>query len=246
MTISDWARFFDAHAPRYMSNSFTRDTHAEVQFLIEHLTLQPGMHLLDVGCGTGRHSIELARRGLNVTGIDLSQGMLQQPRTAAQQAGVSCRFIQSDAAAYQPDRTYDAVICLCEGAFGLLGRHEDPITRDLDILRMIAAALIPGGQFMLTALNAARPIRAIGQPGNEAQFDLRTSVETAPLDAESPHEPVRITARERHYLPAELDLMCRIAGLKVDHIGGGTAGNWALRPLDPDEIELMLLAHRPH
>ena len=38
--------------------------------------------------------------------------------------------------------------------------------------------------------------------------------------------------------------MFRLAGLKVDHLGGGTAGNWAIRPIDPDEIEMMVLAHK--
>jgi hypothetical protein len=53
-----------------------------------------------------------------------------------------------------------------------------------------------------------------------------------------------VSVRQRHYVATELELMCRIAGLQVDHIGGGTAGNWGLRPIDPDEFELMLLAHK--
>ncbi|UEC43101.1 MAG: hypothetical protein METHAR1v1_1080006 [Methanothrix sp.] len=53
--------FFDAHAPIYYDNVFTKNTLQEVDFLIEELALPPAGSILDVGCGTGRHSIELAQ-----------------------------------------------------------------------------------------------------------------------------------------------------------------------------------------
>jgi SAM-dependent methyltransferase len=243
-TESGWARFFNAHAAVYMKNCFTRNTLAEVDFLVLHLKLRPGMQILDVGCGTGRHSVELARRGFDVTGIDLSEAMLAEAHKAAESAGAACRFIQCDVASWQADRSYDAVICLCEGAFGLLGQDEDPIERDLSILRRIAGALVSDGRFMLTTLNAARAIRACDAPGFQGSFDPRTLVLTATCDAANPNCPTLATVRERHYTATELELMCRVAGLTVDHIGGGTAGQWALRPLKLDEMELMLLAHK--
>jgi cyclopropane fatty-acyl-phospholipid synthase-like methyltransferase len=68
-----WEGFFDGHAPVYDQNCFTRNTIAEVEFLIETLELSPGASILDVRCGTGRHAIELARRGYRVTGVDLDE-----------------------------------------------------------------------------------------------------------------------------------------------------------------------------
>ena len=69
---STWEQFFDAHAPIYEQNEFTKNTVREVDFLLEELELPPGASILDVGCGTGRHSIELAKRGYTLTGVDLS------------------------------------------------------------------------------------------------------------------------------------------------------------------------------
>lgn len=75
-----WVRFFDGHASQYLQNKFTNNTVAEVDFLLRELALAPQSEILDVGCGVGRHAIELARRGHNVTGIDISAGMLDEAR----------------------------------------------------------------------------------------------------------------------------------------------------------------------
>jgi cyclopropane fatty-acyl-phospholipid synthase-like methyltransferase len=79
---STWERFFDAHAPIYEENLFTKNTIREVEFLLEELRLPPGGAVLDVGCGTGRHAIELAKRGYVVTGLDLSSQMLSRAAEA--------------------------------------------------------------------------------------------------------------------------------------------------------------------
>ena len=82
---ADWEKFFDGHAPVYMDNCFTKNTVNEVDFLVEELRLKPGATILDVGCGTGRHAIELARRGYMVTGVDLSSGMLAEAKKCGQE-----------------------------------------------------------------------------------------------------------------------------------------------------------------
>ena len=94
---SIWEAFFDAHAPVYEDNIFTKNTIQEVDFLLEELSLQQGSSILDVGCGTGRHSIELAKRGYIVTGLDLSSEMLARAADAAKSAGVTVEWIHSDA-----------------------------------------------------------------------------------------------------------------------------------------------------
>jgi SAM-dependent methyltransferase len=140
---SSWESFFDAHAPIYDENVFTRNTVAEVDFLLDELAIPPGSEILDVGCGTGRHAIELAGRGYVVTGLDLSSAMLARADSAARQRGVSVEWLQADATRFAFPSRFDAALCLCEGAFGLLGHDDDPIEQPLAILRNIALSLKP-------------------------------------------------------------------------------------------------------
>jgi SAM-dependent methyltransferase len=240
---ASWERFFDAHAPVYMDNVFTKNTIREVDFLLQELGLQPGSSILDVGCGTGRHSIELAKRGYAVTGLDLSAEMLAQAEQGAKVAGVQVHWIHADAARFSLAEKYDAVICLCEGSLGLLGQTDDPIDQPLAILRNISRSLKPQARALLTVLNGVAMIRKYTNDDvRKGRFDPLQMVESS---AHSPREGLpAIPVRERAFVPTELVLMCGLAGLSVISMWGGTAGNWGRRELDLDEIEIMVVARK--
>jgi SAM-dependent methyltransferase len=231
-----WEAFFDGHAPAYMDNVFTRNTVAEVDFLLAELAPPPGGWVLDVGCGTGRHSLELASRGYRVTGVDISEGMLEQARAVPSEV----EWVRADVSRFEPQRSYDAVVCLCEGAFGLLpGPESDAYEHDQAILRTVWGALRPGGRFLLTTLNGYRTIRAATAADvASGRFDPSTMV--LRVDDEHPLPPYH----ERSWIPPELAELMRRLGFAVLHVGGGTAGNWARRPLDLDEIEFMVIAEK--
>ena len=240
---NSWETFFDAHAPVYQDNEFTRNTIREVDFLLEELSVPPGASILDVGCGTGRHSVELARRGYAVTGLDLSSEMLARAAGAAAAAGVHVEWIRADAARFSFPEPFDGAVCLCEGAFGLLGQTDDPVDQPLAILRNIARSLKPGARAVLTVLNAAAMLRRYTNEDVRAgRFDPFSLVESSELAPREGLPPVAV--RERGFVGTELALLLRLAGMRALRMWGGTAGNWGRRPLDLDEIEIMIVACR--
>ncbi|MEM5776196.1 MAG: methyltransferase domain-containing protein, partial [Anaerolineaceae bacterium] len=83
MSENSWETFFDAYAPQYRDEPYVHNTKAEVDFIERKFELKPGMLILDAGCGTGRHSLEFARRGYHVTGVDLSGQMLAVAKQSA-------------------------------------------------------------------------------------------------------------------------------------------------------------------
>ena len=242
---NEWERFFDRHAPVYMDNSFTRNTVQEVDFILAELEFPLKSCILDIGCGTGRHAVELAKRGYQITGVDISAGMLAEARKAARQAKVDVTWVQADAVKFTSAEKFDAAICLCEGAIGLLGTGDDPIEHDLSILRNIHAALKPKAKLILTTLNGYRLIRQYNKEDVESgRFNQNTMVETESVEYDSLEGKKSALVRERGYVPTELILLFRLAGFVVENIWGGTAGNWGHRQLELDEMEVMIIASK--
>ncbi len=240
---TEWADFFNGHAPIYETNVFTKNTVAEADFLIRELGIKPGQSILDVGCGTGRHSIELARRGFRVTGLDISAGMLAEAKKRAKAANVEVTWIESNAADFSLPERFDAAICLCEGSFGLLGSADDPIGQPLAILRNMARAMKPDAPCLFTVLNGYKMAREHSQESvNSGAFDplsLSVRSDCAP-DGATGITPLR----ECGFVPTELVLLFAVAGLEVREIWGGTAGNWGKRNISLDEYEIMVLAKK--
>lgn len=263
-----WRTFFDQHAVDYDRNVFTQNTAAEVAFLREvldlHRTMSAAgvagadgehgrpMHLLDIGCGTGRHAVALAALGHLVTGVDLSPAMLEQARQRGLAAGpdVAGRltFIECDARNFVRESAFDAAMCLCEGAVCLHDAAESQPEPDLRLFEKIARSLRPGGRFVVTALSASRMLRQFTDADVAAgRFDVQTLSERSEVDSIpgiylSPEQAGRM--RERGYTPPEMRMMLTWAGFEVLEIMGGTAGDWGHRPLRLDEMELMVVARR--
>ncbi|HWC38505.1 MAG TPA: methyltransferase domain-containing protein, partial [Acidimicrobiales bacterium] len=78
-----YERLADVVGPAYLRYSFTRSTESEISFVADALGLAPGMLVVDVGCGPGRHSHALARRGVRVVGVDVAQRFVELARRGA-------------------------------------------------------------------------------------------------------------------------------------------------------------------
>jgi len=244
-TENSWEDFFDKHAPYYMQNVFTKNTEAEIKFLLEELNLPAGSSILDIGCGTGRHSVELAKHGFRMTGVDLSSGMLAEAQKAARQAGVEIDWVHSNALDYKAPEKFEAALCLCEGAMALLDPDEDPHEHDLTILNNIHKSLKPRGKFILTTLNALEKMaRYLKGELNADNFNLYSMVETEKIPIETAEGVREYLTREKGYTVGELKLMLRLTGFKVGNVWGGTAGSWNRQPLSPQEIEIMVTAEK--
>ena len=244
-TDDNWEDFFDAHAPYYMENVFTKNTEAEIKFILEELNLPQGAAILDIGCGTGRHSVELAKHGFRMTGVDLSSGMLDQARQAAEKAGVTVELIHSNALDYCEKEKFDAALCLCEGALALLNPEEDAHEHDLTILKNILTALKPGGKFIMTTLSALRKIaRYVKGELNDNDLDLDTMVETEKISIQTAQGLREFTTLEKGYTSGELRLLLQMAGFEIVNVCGGSAGNWSRQPLNTEDYEIMAIAQK--
>jgi SAM-dependent methyltransferase len=200
--------------------------------------------VLDVGCGTGRHAVELALRGMRVTGVDLSPGMLAEARKRAGEAGVPVTWVHADATRFDLDERFDAAICLCEGAFGLLGTADDSLEQPLAILGNISRLMKPQSKCLFTVLSAFRMVRNHPQADvASGAFDPLALAERSEISPQGHEGPSPM--RERGFVPTELRLLFVLAGLEVLGIWGGTAGSWGKRPIDLDEYEIMVLARKP-
>ncbi|HKF90472.1 MAG TPA: class I SAM-dependent methyltransferase, partial [Acidimicrobiia bacterium] len=199
--------------PAYLRNAFTKGTEQEVGFLVDALGLEAGERVLDVGCGPGRHALALARRGIDVVGVDLSEDFIALARDAAAADGVSARFEVGDVRDLAYDAEFGAAICLCQGGFGLLGGRDEA-----QALERIAAALRPGGRLALSAFSAAFAVRFLEEGES---FDPITGVlhERSTVRNEDGEQEV-FDLWTTCFTARELELLARHAGLEVVGVHG--------------------------
>ncbi|MBI9045756.1 MAG: methyltransferase domain-containing protein [Anaerolineaceae bacterium] len=243
---NEWIDFFKGEARQYHTEIFTKNTKAEVDFLIEAFNLPEGSALLDLGCGIGRHTIPLAEKGFKMTGLDISADMLEIAKANANKTGVDIHWIEMDAKNFSAEPQFDAAICLCEGALCLLGSEDDPFERDIQVLKNIFNALKPGARLIVNVLSAFRVIREIKQEDiKSGRFDPLTMTELGEMEFEIDGRKQKVITRERYYTPTEFRLILKAAGFEVEELWGGEAGSWNKQPVRLEEFELMAVARKP-
>jgi len=137
--------FFEQGSPYLHHPLLTQErTAGEIDFILSILPVKPGARILDIGCGFGRHSLELARRGFDVLGIDPSAFMIDAAQERAAGENRIPVFRQERGQDLQLHNEFDAAICL----FTTLGQVEDH-KDNLPLLHNAYQALLPGGNFIL-------------------------------------------------------------------------------------------------
>ena len=227
----------------YLRYSFTKGTEQEVGFLVDALGLEPGMRVLDVGCGPGRHAHALGRLGLVVHGVDISERFVELARRDAP-PGVT--FERLDARRLPFDGEFDAAISLCQGAFGLAdggGAGDTPLDPDGVVLEGIAAALRPGGRLALSAFSAYFQVRWLDP--DRGSFDAERGVNHERTEIrDEAGTPTEVDLWTTCFTPRELRLLARRAGLEVDHLWSVRPGEYGAHPPDLEHEEFLVVAHR--
>ncbi len=243
----------DHMGPAYLRYSFTRGTRQEVAFLVDALGLSAGSTVLDVGCGPGRHAVELAEQGIRVVGVDISERFVAVARDLAEQRGVGdlVQFHRADARKMVGDDRFDglgvdAAISLCQGAFGLAGLPDpdDPanLGADTAVLTGMRNALGAAGRIAVSAFSSYFQVRWLEEQDN---FDAASAVN---------HETTEVANEAGEAVPAELWTTCYTprtgvgggerSGFEVDHVVGEQADGYYPSGADTDSHEFLLLAHR--
>ncbi len=235
----------DHLGPAYLRYSFTKGTEQEVDFIVDTLGLEPGMRVLDVGCGPGRHAHGLGRRGIEVHGVDISERFIE---LAAQDAPPGVTFERRDARRLTFDAEFDAAISLCQGAFGLAEGGPDAAGRPIDpdgvVLDGIARALAPGGRLALSAFSAYFQVRWLDP--ERGSFDAERGVNHERTEIrDGAGVAVEVDLWTTCFTPRELRLLAARAGLDVDHVWSVRPGEYGARTPDLDHEEFLLVARRP-
>ena len=214
------------------------------------LQLETRSRVLDLGCGPGRQTIELARRGHRVLGIDPSEKVLQEARQAARAERLNVHFLKNDMRQIPYRADFDAVVCF-SSSFGRLTGERD----DERALVSVAKALKPGGWLLLDMLNKEWLMRHFEpntwEPSRERRADVLLdqvsfNFETGRLDnhrtllaADGSRKPIFISLRV--YTLTELKALVARAGLTYAGGFGGFDGS----AYGMDSERLIVLARRP-
>jgi len=145
---------WEALEPILFDEARWKSAPAEVDGALARLGLSPPAAVLDLCCGVGRHSLELARRGFVVTGVDRTEAYLTAAREQAAAEGLSVEFVRGDMRDFVRPNAFDAAVNLFT-SFGYFATEEE----NARALRNVCASLRPGGGFVLDVIGKEELVR---------------------------------------------------------------------------------------
>ncbi|HEY2788554.1 MAG TPA: methyltransferase domain-containing protein [Gaiellales bacterium] len=241
--------FFDEHWLTISSHTHTPEkSAAEVEFLISALGLEPGQRVLDIPCGHGRHSIELARRGLRVVGVDLNDLPLELASADARAAGVQLDLRRLDMREIEFRDEFDAVLNLWT-SFGYFESEAE----DRLVLERALRALRPGGALVIETINLHGTLRRFEPRAWHELGAGRLLLEERAFDpwkgrmhsgwtlVEPSGDRVPMSFATRAYTLVELTGMMAAAGFDVEAAWGDYQGS----DYRVDSRRMIVLARRP-
>lgn len=245
---------FQNYGLKYDNESFTRGTSGECDFIESEIGFNKQLRLLDIGCGTGRHTIELTRRGYQVTGIDYSESMLGRAMQKASEQNLVIDFQLQDARNLPFTNEFDVVIMLCEGAFPLMETDE----MNFQILKNAAKALNDKGKLIFTTLNGLFPLfhsvkdfldQATVEGNatyNNMTFDVMKFRDySTTLVVDDSGNKIELQCNERYYVPSEITWLLKSLDFKTIAIYGARLGAYSRKDkLTTDDFEMLIIAEK--
>jgi 2-polyprenyl-3-methyl-5-hydroxy-6-metoxy-1,4-benzoquinol methylase len=249
-----YEELFENYAKTYDKETFTQGTSGECDFIEKEIHHDKSAKILDVGCGTGRHSIELAKRGYEVTGIDFSEAQLHRAKEKAAALSLEIQFKKHDARIPHFTNRFNLVIMLCEGGFSLMETDE----MNFQILQNAAGALKAAGKLIFTTLNGLFPLfhsvrdfHAADQKEGDATyrdntFDLMTFRDKNIIDfIDDSGNKRSLVCNERYYVPPELTWLLKSLRFKTIDIFGAKLGAFSRNDaLTTEDYEMLVIAEK--
>ena len=245
---------FENYARTYDSEIYTQGTIGECDFIEKEINYDKSLKIVDIGCGTGRHSIELTKRGYKVIGIDMSESQLECAKEKAEAINLQIDFQKHDARNLPFKNEFDLAIMLCEGGFSLMETDE----MNFEILKNVSESLRQSSKLIFTTLNGLFPIynsvekfcASALEDGNATQkgntFDLMTfrdhKLYTAEDDLGNKKE---LECNQRFYIPPEITWLLKTLNFKKIDIYGAKLGAFSRNDnLTTEDFEMLIIAEK--
>ena len=244
---------FENYGQKYDSENFTHGTVGECDFIEKEINFDKSLKILDVGCGTGRHAIELSKRGYHVTGIDLSESQLKRAKEKAKENNLVIDFQCHDARNLPFNSEFDVAIMLCEGGFSLMETDE----MNFEILKNVTKSLKPNAKLIFTTLSGLFPLyqsldefyASTAEEGNSLctnnTFDFMTFREHSIVEFEDDSGNKKtLECNERFYVPCEITWLLKSLGYKTIDIYGAKLGEFSREhKLTTKDFEMLVIAN---
>ena len=247
-TVTRWHDsddFWETFAPVFFEAKRWQAAPGEIERVVALLGVEPGAPLLDLCCGPGRHSLELARRGFRVTGVDRTGAFLD---IARREGGddLAVEFVQADMREFRRPGAFAGVVNL----YSSFGYFEDPAD-DRRALDNILRSLQPGGRAVLEMQGKEQVARDFRER-NWLEWEGGFLLESSQISRDWGWLENRwvIVGEDgvgefiwghRLYSAAELTELLRACGFEAIHIYGDLSG----RPYDQTARRLVAVARKP-
>ncbi len=227
---------------RVYSHRDAREAQEHVTLALDRLRLLPGERVLDLGCGSGRHSLILAEQGLNVVGLDLSEVLLHRAQQDAWDRQLQVNWLRADMFSLPFCDVFDVVFSFFT-SFGYFETDE----KNLQVLKNVHRSLKPNGRFWFDYFNIEQVFKNL-VPRDEQRIEGLTVVQERWYNDQTHRLEKKILIQDelesreylesvRAYHPSEIKELMRRAGFECRDLLGDYDG----QAFHPDSRRLIMI-----